>query len=197
MTIDINVPDGKIGNWEIRTFEVSADDAIMYNLREGILERFILPGTYKGLYSLNAECPGRPIMSNTPSEILDHLSSIEVASGRVLIFGLGLGMVVQALIDKPSVKSIRVIEIEKDVIELSGKYYEKLSKKVNVIQADAFTYNDSMTYDAAWFDIWDSISEDNLGPMKILKNRWKGKANIRMCWAEKECKNLSRIKGYK
>ncbi|OQP65544.1 hypothetical protein A3860_17930 [Niastella vici] len=113
---------------------------------------------------------------------------IEKANGKVLVFGLGLGMVAQALAAKTDVHTITVVELDQELVDMVGTYYENYSSKIKIIQGNAFTYHDSKSYDAIWFDIWDTISSDNLPEMDLLKKRWKKKAPIRMCWAEKDCR---------
>lgn len=190
MEIKINVPDGRVGQWEIQTFHINESDALIYNMMEmRSSHRFIVPGEYKRLvsYDKGSDKANFPTMSNTRAEVLDHLPFIMKATGDVLIFGLGLGMVVQALIEKLEVKSITVIEKEPDVIKLSGEFYEKLSPKVKIIHGDALTYNDENPFDAIWCDIWDDIDSENSIEMSILKDRWKKKCPLIMCWAEIEC----------
>ncbi len=57
--------------------------------------RYIEPGVY---YKLTYK--GEVIMSNTPAEVNDHLPFIKKANGKVLIAGLGLGMVITELLKK-------------------------------------------------------------------------------------------------
>ncbi|HEY4062320.1 MAG TPA: hypothetical protein VGM30_10490 [Puia sp.] len=197
--INIAVPDGRIGDWEIKTFVVTIEGAAQHNLNQmGGLERYIVPGEYKYLlchkkeYLRKGYPSGYPVMSNTPAEIIDHMPFIEKAHGRVLIFGLGLGMIVQALIDKREVEHITVVEIASEVIQLSGSYYQNLSSKVQVFQGDAFSCVPTPNFDAVWFDIWDLIDDHNLKQMRLLKKRWKEYVPIRMCWAEKECMELAK-----
>ncbi|MCV5648158.1 hypothetical protein OFN55_36090, partial [Escherichia coli] len=58
------------------------------------------------------------VMSNTPMEIRTCQDFIERATGRVLINGLGLGMVLHAILQKDDVTHVTVIEKEQDVINL-------------------------------------------------------------------------------
>lgn len=198
MEIKLNVPNGRKGKWQIKTFKLTEEQSELHNLEEIInnTNRFIPPGVeYKSLLRFEGRYlkSGYPVMSNTPAEVKDHMPFIKKATGDVLIFGLGLGMVVQALIDKKEVNSITVVELDKDVIELSGNYYCNISDKVKMIQGDAFEYQDNNTYSAIWFDIWDAIEKGNLQEMKLLKARWKDQSPVRMCWAERECKRVEKM----
>lgn len=74
------------------------------------------------------------VMSDTPDEIADHYPAIFMATGDVLIAGLGLGMVLNAIMKKTEVSSVTVFELDSDVIELTGsalrKFSPELMKKV-------------------------------------------------------------------
>ena len=63
----------------------------------------------------------RCIMSNTPMEEYTNREFVEKAHGDILIAGLGIGMIILPLQDKEAVKSITIIEKNKDIwIEISG-----------------------------------------------------------------------------
>lgn len=166
MRIKINVPDGQVGKWEVQSFQLSKEDAAFHNLQESRgLKRYIKAGVpYKRLLRHGDQCylNGYTVMSNTPAEIADLSPFLDQARGSVLIFGLGLGVVVQALMNKRDITSITVIEIDPDVIKLAGTHYLSVSRKLKIIEGDAFKYYDETKYDAIWFDIWDEISEENL-----------------------------------
>lgn len=80
-----------------------------------------------------------PIMSDTPSEIREHKMAIEDATGDVVITGLGLGCIVSALLAKPDVNTITVVEIDRDVIALTGPYYAD-EPRVTIVNADAIAF---------------------------------------------------------
>lgn len=106
-----------------------------------------------------------PIMSDTPSEIREHELAFD-AVGDVLITGLGLGCIVSALLTKPEVRSITVVEIDKDVIALTGPYYEN-EPRVEIVNMDALDAADKFAaegrwFDYGWHDIWSHIADRNL-----------------------------------
>jgi hypothetical protein len=107
-----------------------------------------------------------PIMSDTPSEIREHAAAIEEASGKVLITGLGLGCIVSALLAKPDVEHITVVEIDRDVIALTGPYYQD-DPRVTIVNMDAraaapYFADQGEFFDYAWHDIWSHIADRNL-----------------------------------
>ena len=101
MKINLNLKEGQKGNWKLSQFTVTEDEAAMHRIRcivNHYPERAITAGTYWRLTEA-----GYLYMTNTPAEIRDHTQFINKACGNVLIAGLGLGMVVQALLDKAKI----------------------------------------------------------------------------------------------
>lgn len=96
---------------------------------------------------------------------------INAARGDVLIFGLGLGCTVREIVDKPSVKSVSVIEKNPDVIELVEPHMR--NAKLTVVHGDAFSYEPEQTYDAIWIDIWHSSLPQFTGERRALAARYR------------------------
>lgn len=191
----VDVPEGKRGGWEVRKFDVTEEYAQLINLHYAInasryaSDRRIIPGRYTGLYYKNRY---DPIMSDTPAEMRDHASFVERASGDVLITGLGLGLCVKNLLLKKSVRSVTVVELDPDVIELVSPCYA--GPRVRVVQADAFAWRPSKAerWDFAWHDVWPDICADNLPHMKKLVARYRSRCAWQGCWAFHDTLRLSR-----
>lgn len=90
--VELNLQSGISGDWKVARYTVTPQGAKMHNLHEMFngRNRFINAGEYWGLFR-----DGQIIMSNTPAEINDHYPFIKKAHGKVLIGGLGLGMVLK------------------------------------------------------------------------------------------------------
>ena len=71
---------------------------------------------------------------------------IEKAHGDVLNLGFGMGFILQPLMNKHDVKSITVIELEPEIIDLCASQLT-LNDKVRVILADAFSWKPDMMFD--------------------------------------------------
>lgn len=141
---------------------------------------YIPEGEYTSL-----TCKGRGIvMSDTPDEMRDHYHAFWKAKGHVLINGLGLGMVLGAILRKPEVEHVTVIEIDPDVIDLVGPHYA--CGRLTIINVDAFEYvpPKGARFGAAWHDIWDDYCADNLPEMTRLKRRYGRRADWQGCWSE-------------
>jgi hypothetical protein len=111
---DVTAPDGVSGDWRVETFEITQADAEMSRIRAmwRPSER-VLAGTFKRLM-----CGREVVMSNTQMEINSNWPIVHAARGDVLVNGLGLGMVLEAIIRKPGVNRVVVVEKNEDVIKL-------------------------------------------------------------------------------
>ena len=196
---EMNIPVGavrvkpcKSENFEISTFEVDEKKAKFFNLQMIMSRqnRFIKPGTYTQIVG-----KGHGIMmSNTPAEIIGHMEFYRAATGRVMIGGLGIGMILEAVLKKPEVTSITVIEKEQEIIDLVSPFYAN-EEKVKIICGDVFNPKDYLIpgtkFDRLYFDIWDTINADNYPEMKDLNVKWRkykapcGKAYF---WEKAICK---------
>ena len=102
-------------------------------------------------------------MSITPNEIVTMQRSIEEAHGDVLTFGLGLGYYPYMVAQKENVKSVIIVENDKNIINLFKKNILPLfnnKNKIKIIESDAFEYckntDISSKFDYAFMDIWHS-----------------------------------------
>lgn len=183
MKVEINVPDGKRGNWEVQSFDVEKQELsqMISMFKTG---RAVPEGRYKKLMR-NGEC----IMSNTPDEICDFSRFVRNARGHVLLNGLGLGVVLKALLDREQVTYITVIEQSADVIALVSPTYS--NKRVEIIHGDAFDYKPSkgVRYGAVWHDIWDNICGDNLPEMHKLHRKYGRRTDYQESWCRYQCEH--------
>lgn len=181
----VTVPEGTSGPWAVQRFTVSAEDAKFGYLRAALKGRgAVPPGTYTRL-----TFRGGVVMSDTPDEMLDHLQPVRRAYGRCLITGLGLGMVLGAMLKRASVEHVTVVEIDRDVISLVAPHYSA-DPRVEIVHADAFSWRPprGTRFNVAWHDIWPDICADNLPQMTRLKRRFGSKCDWQGCWSERQCR---------
>lgn len=184
--LDVAVPDGVCGDWRVETFTVSEEDAKMTRMRamfSGSRDAEVPAGTYKRLMHGHDV-----VMSNTPMEVRTNATFIRKATGDVLINGLGLGMVLTAILKKPEVTSVTVVEIAEEVIELVGPTFRH-DPRVTIVHADATTYQPKkgQTFDAVWHDIWTFITADNLDEMKTLHRKYGRRTQWQASWCRAQC----------
>lgn len=183
----VYVPEGVSGNWSVEKFSISDEEASWNNAIATFSSsrRDVEPGNYTRLMGPNQF--DNPIMSDTPTEAWDHYKFVCQAKGHVLINGLGLGFVLRAILNKPEVEHVTVIEISPNVIDLVAPYYSPNyeDSRVTIIQADALEWRPpkNVRFGAVWHDIWPSICSDNLPDMHKLHRRYGRKADWQGSWS--------------
>ncbi len=181
---------GRLGCYELSYFDISSN-----NIRAMI--EGITPGRY-----IKLTCNGNILMSDTPMERRTNSKFVSRSFGDVLIGGLGIGMILAAIQDKPEVKSITVLEKSSDLIKLVFPQL-CLNEKVTVINADVFDWKPpkGKKYDCVYMDIWGYINSDVYKEMVKLKRKYshylkpkdESPCRFNMCWAEYEAKNNRRL----
>lgn len=148
------------------------------------------PGTYTRLMRGSTL-----VMSDTPDEKRDHYDFVRRARGHVLIHGLGLGMVLGAVLGKLEVSSVTVIELSQDVINLVGASYD--DPRVTIVCADALTWEPpkGARFGAVWHDIWDDICSDNREDMKLLHRRYGRRSTWQGSWGRELMEYYARRDG--
>ena len=188
----VNVPVGTLGHWRVERFSVSEEEAARERLRAFCSRdgRCVPVGEYTRLMR------GRAIvMSDTPDEIRDHLRPIHKATGQCLVNGLGLGVVVQAMLANDRVECVTVVEKSLEVIALVGVYYEAVfGSRLSLVHGDAFTWKPPRCtrYSVVWHDIWDTICLDNLPEMATLHRRYGRRCDWQGSWCRELLQSLRR-----
>jgi hypothetical protein len=139
------------------------------------------------------------VMSDGLAEYTEHREAIERAHGRVLVHGLGLGCYVKAILAKPEVAAVDVIEINEDVLALIGPYYAKDSR-VNLIRMDALDHarvvrGSSVRWDCIWSDIWPTRDVDHLAEHARMFDCYSGLTDWHGCWIHEDLLDRKR-QGY-
>ena len=184
-----SVPEGVSGDWSIERFSVKrrgVERQVLQFMVQGGQSRIVTEGVYTRLMRNRTL-----VMSDTPAEIQDFREAISHAEGHCLIGGLGLGIVTTAILLKPEVSKVTVIEKSSDVINLVGGYLkEKFGDRLEIIEGDILKWQGfrGKRFGMAWFDIWDNICEDNLSEMSLLNRRYGQKSNWVGCWQQEGCR---------
>jgi predicted membrane-bound spermidine synthase len=161
---------GRQGSAEVIHFTLSEDEVKLANLRamiNGHREALVTPGRYVML-----KVNGGLVMSDTQMEKRTNLDFVEAARGKVLVAGLGIGLILHAIRRKEEVTEITVVEKNPDVLLLVG---HSLPPRIRTFIGDIFTWRPErgVRYDTIYFDIWSSIREDNLKEIGRLKKKFR------------------------
>lgn len=178
-----------VGDFRIENFEIKSDDmyAIFHRIPSGKFVRLIHKGSV--------------VMSDTNMEKRTNANFVYKAHGNVLIGGLGIGMILLAIQDKPEVETILVLEKHKEVIELV-KEQLPLNEKVKIVNADVFEYLPNQRFNTIYMDIWNYINKDvyeeSMKPLirkyrKYLVQKDEDENRYIDCWCRNEAKRGIRI----
>jgi len=201
------VPQRLVGCHEIQQFTVSESAAKDFNRAEqpmfGGSGRYIEAGSYLRLVRHDPEDIGKPwlvVMSDTPAERMDHVEPVIHGQGHCLVLGLGIGMVTRALLEKPEVERVTVVERSDEVLDLvAATYLEKYGDRLEIVQADALEWKPKpgTRFGVVWCDIWDTIDPDNWPEYVKLTRRYQNRSDWRGCWAKAECwREVGYMRGY-
>lgn len=177
------VPEMSNGKYLIRHIDVDEEEVKKAKLMSIMSFEYgefydFEPGTYVQLVRNPGERDGAIVMSDTPMERRTNRRILELAKGEVLIAGLGIGMILYPILQKPEVDRVTVVEIERDVTSMMYKtvvqWAKDAGKGLRIINDDIELFDhQEKKYDTIYFDIWDEISGDNWKQMKRLTKRFK------------------------
>lgn len=180
----VTVPAGRRGIAKISRYTVTHKRADEINWRILLHEEeraWAYPGKYTGL-----TVDGIMVMSDEAKEIADHLPFIERAAGCILITGLGIGMVLQALLRKPEVEHITVVEKSADVLALVSGHYLAMfgGERITLVNDSAFTWRPlaGARFDFAWHDIWPVAAGVYWPEHQLLFDRYSAIVNEQDSW---------------
>jgi hypothetical protein len=139
-------------------------------------------------------------MSDTRAEILEHapmLSRLWQAknappgSVRVLINGLGLGIIARAAAAIPGVGHVDVVDINPDIVQLITPLIH--SPKIHIHVADAYSikWPKDTRWDLAWHDIWPDIAAKNLAQMNRLERKYAHRVSWQASWQRDGCEMMA------
>jgi hypothetical protein len=181
MTVD--VPAGDVRGLRVERFTV--DSTSPGHLREVLRGRGTRPGTYTRLLAGH-----RLWMTDTDAERQDHMPAArriaQTGTRRVLINGLGLGMVLRVALAMDHVEHVDVVEIDDRVIELVGAHYT--DPRLTLHHADAYDqarrWPAGSRWDVVWHDIWPDLCTDNLDGMARLHRSYGRRAGWQGSWGK-------------
>lgn len=174
----VNLPEMARGPWKIERFRVERPDLHAMLRGRGIPVGEEFTRLMRG---------STVVMSDTPAEMRDHYAAVRRAKGSCLINGLGIGMVLKAVLKKPEVTDVTVVDVSQDVIDMVAPHYA--DERVVFVCADALTYQPpkGKRYQMVWHDIWDYICANNLEQMHALHRKYGRRTDWQGSWCRDEC----------
>jgi len=138
MDVFPQLPNGSLGAFRIERHKVKGENITYPVLFEGT----------------------RVWMSITQDEVRSHAVALQVARGRVLTSGLGLGYYVARIAERQEVTAIDIVERSAEVAKLV--YPHVRSRKTNLHVQDIFDFQPGGKYDAIFIDIIAEYSAEDL-----------------------------------
>ena len=170
------IPEGELGNARVEHFTISKEEAHLYSVRaiwnRDYMGRYVEAGDYcrlrVGEALMTSDCGG---------ERWSALDIVREAHGKVLIAGLGIGMILCRILPKPEVEEVTVVEISQDIIDLVEKplreYLGKDADKLEVVLQDIYEFKPEHKYNTIFFDIWGDYSGDTYEDTKKLHRKFQ------------------------
>ena len=163
-------PETSSGNWRLTHYAYKPYEAFVRDdIRHGEGNREIpLTGYFKERFVYPAvEQDGREWMAVKPSEIETMREALNMISGDIAVFGLGLGYFAFMASQNPAVKTIDIIEKDIDAIKLFTTHilpqFPNRHKIREIIHTDAFEYMEKKmqhrNYGFAFIDLWHDASD--------------------------------------
>lgn len=160
----LRIPQVRFGDWELKYEKYIPYEAFVCN--EIVLDEDFKEIPQIGFFDTEFSFPA--VMQNNnewmaikPNEVETMQRAIELATGCVVTFGLGLGYYAYMVSEKSAVESVTIIEKDSVVISLFKTYILPQfpgKQKVTIIQADAFEYAIHQMpvrkYNYAFVDLW-------------------------------------------
>lgn len=189
----LKIPEGKVGECEIRKFTTPAGQGVPLNSHRNRI--FGAQGgdntvtwPYDTIWTELVQ-EGARWMTDLPVEQRQHDELLIGVRGNVLVGGLGLGYAATYLCARKSVKSVTVVEISPEVVELVARHVADPDRKLRVVTADLFDYlktYEGKPFTNAFYDIWRSDGEYTFFYTVVpLHDLSKTKVTNRpICWQE-------------
>lgn len=179
------LPVGRSGEWSIEKIVIPER---AYNPDEDSRPDCFKfrPGTYTGLSRGHQQ-----FMTDFYDEWWTQRPGIEQAlrrGGEILITGLGLGLIAEAMLRPTNspVGRITIIEFSSDVIRLVAPYIRsRYPDKVEIIEADAFTWQPppNKRFTVGWHDIWPNpTASTNFEEMERLEIHYRDYCDWQGFW---------------
>lgn len=175
-----DIPPGCSGPWRIERFSVAAP--------AGVDTRPRWARDAAGEYT-RLSCGDVLFMTDLHAELYTQRVAIEAAwqrGGEVLVTGLGLGLVVDAMLRRAAVGRVTVVESSSDVVALvAPRLAERHGDRLRVVTADAFAWEPEPAerFTVGWHDIW-PVPQDPVAvaEAQVLEDRFAGVCDWQASW---------------
>lgn len=191
----VELPESSNGRYIIKTEEVPTNEFVntIWVLETMILKRKPLKVKFKkkANFTILEEKNNKGNNIWTTDYLEEQTSQFDYVShfkGKVLVGGLGIGLIIKYLEDLKDVTEIVVVENQKQIIDLAKPVLDTC-KKTRVVHRDLYKYlkNCKDRFNYAYYDIWQEANKiaytTQVIPLRYLSEGVVKDKNI-VCWAE-------------
>lgn len=156
--------DARAGPWTLGHVQVKPNmHALWYNqLTPGLHLRYPTPRTIPVLSKNDPGDEARIWMSTADMELATMSDSLEECHGHVLVAGLGLGVFPTLAARRAEVTSVTIVEIDSDIIAISGDYVAEHGVRVIHSSIEDFAQSPppgTPAFDYCFYDVWPYIQD--------------------------------------
>lgn len=177
----LRIPQGKIGEFAVQheAYPTGHEFTTTHNIRNVMLggQKTVKVSWPEPVTIHRLVGPSGTWMTDLPVEVAQMREAVKGLRGRVLVGGLGLGLVASLLAQKKTVRNIVVVEKNTEVLDLVARHvaHPKIECRRNDL-FDELRHVPEWHFDYAFFDIWQSDSESTFHKIVIpLYEASKGK----------------------
>lgn len=196
------IPENTIGEFSISHFKISPKEIEHLRIDDAIHGEREWSGISPDVTYTRLKYGDTVVMSNTPMEMNTNFVFIHHCSGKVMVGGLGIGMILIAIANRMHVEHLTVVERSPEVIMLVWPHIVGKLKFPAVCQlGDVDTYRDARfkkpyprMFDWIYFDIWSAPCGDNWEQYKKLKRLYMPllkKDGTIDAWRMERCRRLA------
>jgi hypothetical protein len=191
--LNIRIPQLRLGNWSLSHNFYAPYESFIYqdvSLKGPDFKEVTSLGYFDKEYPYPIAMQGGQVwMSITPHEIMTMAEPIKEAKGDVLAFGLGLGYFPYMCSLKDEVKTITIVERDRNIIYLFEKFILPqfaAKDKIRIVKADAFDFAEHHLegFDFVFTDLWHSEEDGLLSYMRMKKQARRYPQTVFAYWIE-------------
>lgn len=165
----ISLPNMQMGNVCVRRFKITPREELKFRMRAAMqnLPRFLRQGRHHQLWRDDTL-----LASDGHDERAECAHFVLRANRDVLILGLNLGVVANAAAQRNGVRSVTVVEPDRNIIGMIRPF---MPYKVDIVHDDPWTWRPprGVRYTMAWHDLWHDIDIAQAAERRELQVRYR------------------------
>lgn len=148
-------------------------------LQYGVRESGLIVQRHPHGYDVILGPDGSILATSRRDEVDKYLPFVEQARGRVLLTGLGLGVLLKWLLRLPSVEHVTVVEILPELV--ADGLVAFAGERCEFVLADAYTWTPRTRFDMAYHSVWHLWDLDTILEMAAIMDHYQPFCDYQEC----------------